>query len=94
MNKSYLTFLKNAVKLIVVDGIFSMEGDIVKLPEIVELADRYGANIMIDDAHSLGVIGEAGAGTASHFGLTDKVDLIGGTFSKSSCLVRRFCCRR
>lgn len=73
----------HAVKLIAVDGIFSMEGDIVKLPEIVELADKYGANIMVDDAHSLGVIGESGAGTASHFGLTDKVDLIMGTFSKS-----------
>lgn len=74
---------EEAIKLIVVDGIFSMEGDIVKLPEIVEIADKYGANIMVDDAHSLGVIGEAGAGTASHFGLTDKVDLIMGTFSKS-----------
>jgi 8-amino-7-oxononanoate synthase len=74
---------EEAVKLIVVDGIFSMEGDIVKLPEIVELADKYGANIMVDDAHSLGVIGEKGAGTASHFGLTDDVDLIMGTFSKS-----------
>jgi len=73
----------DAVKLICVDGIFSMEGDIVKLPEIVEIADRYGANIMVDDAHSLGVIGENGAGTASHFGLNDKVDLIMGTFSKS-----------
>lgn len=74
---------ENAIKLIVIDGIFSMEGDIAKLPEIVEIADRLGANIMIDDAHSLGVIGEAGSGTASHFGLTDKVDLIAGTFSKS-----------
>jgi 8-amino-7-oxononanoate synthase len=74
---------EEAIKLIVVDGIFSMEGDIVKLPEIVEIADRYGANIMVDDAHSLGVIGESGAGTASHFGLNDKVDLIMGTFSKS-----------
>src|ERR1700761_836671 len=74
---------EESVKLIVVDGIFSMEGDIVKLPEIVELADRYGANIMVDDAHSLGVIGDLGAGTASHFGLTDEVDLIMGTFSKS-----------
>ena len=72
-----------AMKLIAVDGIFSMEGDIVKLPEIVELADKYGANIMVDDAHSLGVIGDLGAGTASHFGLDDKVDLIMGTFSKS-----------
>ena len=74
---------EEAVKLIVVDGIFSMEGDIVKLPEIVELSKKYGANIMVDDAHSLGVIGHNGAGTASHFGLTDDVDLIMGTFSKS-----------
>lgn len=74
---------ESAIKLIVVDGIFSMEGDIVKLPEIVDIAEKYGANIMVDDAHSLGVIGKSGAGTASHFGLTDKVDLIMGTFSKS-----------
>jgi 8-amino-7-oxononanoate synthase len=74
---------EEAVKVIVVDGIFSMEGDIVKLPEIVEIADRFGASIFIDDAHSLGVIGENGSGTASHFGLTDKVDMITGTFSKS-----------
>ena len=74
---------KSAVKLIAVDGIFSMEGDIVKLPEIVEIAERHGASIMVDDAHSLGVIGELGAGTASHFGLTSKIDLITGTFSKS-----------
>src|ERR1700709_1746089 len=74
---------EEAVKLIVVDGIFSMEGDIVKLPEIVKIADKFGANIMVDDAHSLGVIGHNGAGTASHFGLTDQVDLIMGTFSKS-----------
>src|ERR1700754_2803197 len=74
---------EDAVKVIAVDGIFSMEGDIVKLPQIVKLADQYGANIMIDDAHSLGVIGEKGAGTASHFGLTKDVDLIMGTFSKS-----------
>src|ERR1700761_5940648 len=66
---------EESVKLIVVDGIFSMEGDIVKLPEIVELSERYGANIMVDDAHSLGVIGDSGAGTASHFGLTEDVDL-------------------
>jgi 8-amino-7-oxononanoate synthase len=74
---------KDAIKLIVVDGIFSMEGDIVKLPEIVELAEKYNATIMVDDAHSLGVLGKNGSGTASHFGLTDKVDLIMGTFSKS-----------
>jgi 8-amino-7-oxononanoate synthase len=74
---------EEAVKLISVDGIFSMEGDIVKLPEIVELSEEFGANIMVDDAHSLGVIGVKGAGTASHFNLTDDVDLIMGTFSKS-----------
>jgi 8-amino-7-oxononanoate synthase len=74
---------KDKLKLIVVDGIFSMEGDIIKLPEVVKLADRYNASIMVDDAHSIGVIGKNGSGTASHFGLTDKVDLIMGTFSKS-----------
>jgi 8-amino-7-oxononanoate synthase len=73
----------DSLKLIVVDGIFSMEGDIVKLPEIVKLAKKYNATIMVDDAHSLGVIGKNGSGTASHFGLTDQVDLIMGTFSKS-----------
>ena len=71
------------IKLVVVDGIFSMEGDIVNLTELVKLAQKYDASIMVDDAHALGVIGENGAGTASHFGLTDKVDLIMGTFSKS-----------
>jgi 8-amino-7-oxononanoate synthase len=71
------------LKLIVVDGIFSMEGDIVNLPEIVKLAEKYNASVMVDDAHSIGVLGEKGAGTASHFGLTDKVDLTMGTFSKS-----------
>ena len=71
------------IKLIVVDGIFSMEGDIINLPEVVKLAEKYNASIMVDDAHSLGVIGIQGRGTSSHFGLTDKVDLIMGTFSKS-----------
>jgi len=71
------------IKLIVIDGIFSMDGDIAKLPEIVKLADKYAATIMVDDAHSIGVLGKNGSGTASHFGLTDKVDLIMGTFSKS-----------
>lgn len=74
---------EEAAKVIAVDGIFSMEGDIVKLPEIVDLANEFGANIFVDDAHSLGVIGLNGAGTASHFNLTDEVDLIMGTFSKS-----------
>jgi 8-amino-7-oxononanoate synthase len=74
---------EDAAKLIVADGIFSMEGDLVKLPEMVKIADEFGANIMMDDAHSLGVIGFNGSGTASHFGLTSEVDLIMGTFSKS-----------
>lgn len=74
---------EDAAKLIVSDGIFSMEGDMVNLPEMVKIADEFGANIMMDDAHSLGVIGFNGAGTASHFNLTKDVDLIMGTFSKS-----------
>jgi 8-amino-7-oxononanoate synthase len=74
---------RDKLKLIVVDGIFSMEGDIIRLPEVVNLADKYNASIMVDDAHSLGVLGKNGSGTASHFRLTDKVDLIMGTFSKS-----------
>lgn len=73
----------DAVKLIVVDGIFSMEGDIVKLPKIVELSKKYGGTIIVDDAHSVGVIGKQGSGTASHFGLENEVDFIVGTFSKS-----------
>lgn len=74
---------EESAKLIVTDGIFSMEGDLVDLPQLVKVADEYGANIMVDDAHSLGVIGLNGAGTASHFGLTEHVDMIMGTFSKS-----------
>lgn len=73
----------DAVKMIVVDGIFSMEGDIAKLPQIVELSKKYGAEIIVDDAHAVGVIGKNGAGTASHFGLVDDVTFIVGTFSKS-----------
>ncbi len=72
-----------SLKLIVADGIFSMEGDIINLPEVVRLAEKYNASVMIDDAHSIGVIGHLGSGTASHFGLTEKVDLVMGTFSKS-----------
>ncbi len=73
---------EDAGKLVVVDGVYSMSGDIAPLPEIVEIAKKYGARIMVDDAHSLGVLGN-GHGTAAHFGLTDEVDLIMGTFSKS-----------
>lgn len=69
--------------LIVTDGVFSMGGDIAKLPEIVALAKKYGARVMVDDAHGLGVIGEGGRGTASYFGLEDEVDIYMGTFSKS-----------
>ncbi|HEV2147335.1 MAG TPA: aminotransferase class I/II-fold pyridoxal phosphate-dependent enzyme [Longimicrobiaceae bacterium] len=69
--------------LIVTDGIFSMEGDIARLPEIVALAGEYGARVMVDDAHSVGVLGDRGGGTAQHFGLEDRVDLAMATFSKS-----------
>ena len=74
---------ENAGCLIVTDGVFSMGGDIAKLPEICALAEKYGARVMVDDAHGLGVLGEGGRGTASHFGLEDKVDVYMGTFSKS-----------
>jgi len=70
-------------KLVVVDGVFSMEGDIIQLPELCRIASRHGAAVMVDDAHSIGVLGQNGAGTAAHFGLTDQVHLIMGTFSKS-----------
>ncbi len=69
--------------LIVTDGVFSMSGEICKLPEIVKLARKYGARIMVDDAHGLGVLGAHGRGTAEHFGLEDEVDIYMGTFSKS-----------
>ena len=74
---------ENAGALIVTDGVFSMGGDIANLPEICRLAKEYGARVMVDDAHGLGVIGEGGRGTASHFGLEDQVDIYMGTFSKS-----------
>ena len=73
----------DAGKLIVTDGVFSMSGDICKLPDIVELAEKYKARVMIDDAHGLGVIGKGGRGAASHFGLEKHVDITMGTFSKS-----------
>jgi 8-amino-7-oxononanoate synthase len=73
----------DAGKLIVVDGVFSMEGDIAPLPDICRLARQYNAAVMVDDAHGIGVLGTHGAGTVSHFGLTNEVDLIMGTFSKS-----------
>jgi 8-amino-7-oxononanoate synthase len=73
----------DAGRLIVTDGVFSMEGDIADLPGIVALAEAYGADVMVDDAHALGVLGEWGGGTAQHFGLEDKVTLVVATFSKS-----------
>ena len=80
----------DAVKLIVVDGVFSMEGDIANLPEIVRLSKKYDANIMVDEAHGLGVLGNNGRGTCDHFGLTKEVDLIMGTFSKSLAAIGGF----
>lgn len=80
----------DAVKLIVVDGVFSMEGDIANLPEIVRLSKKYDANIMVDEAHGLGVLGNHGRGTCDHFGLTKEVDLIMGTFSKSLAAIGGF----
>lgn len=79
-----------AVKLIVVDGVFSMEGDIANLPEIVRLSKKYNASIMVDEAHGLGVLGHQGRGTCDHFGLSDEVDLIMGTFSKSLASIGGF----
>jgi len=79
-----------ANKLIITDGIFSMEGDICDLPQIVRIARKHHAQVMVDDAHGIGVLGPGGAGTAAHFGLTDGVDLIMGTFSKSLAAIGGF----
>ena len=78
------------MKLIVTDGVFSMEGDVAKLPEIVALAKKYNANIMVDEAHGIGVFGKCGRGTCDHFGVTKDVDLIMGTFSKSFASIGGF----
>ena len=80
----------DAIKLIVVDGVFSMEGDLCKLPEIVELKKKYNCSIMVDEAHGIGVFGRQGRGVCDHFGLTDEVDLIMGTFSKSLASIGGF----
>ena len=80
----------DAIKLIVVDGVFSMEGDLCKLPEIVELKKKYNATIMVDEAHGIGVFGRQGRGVCDHFGLTKDVDLIMGTFSKSLASIGGF----
>ena len=81
---------EDSIKLIAVDGVFSMEGDLANLPEIVKLAKKYKANIFVDDAHGIGVMGKLGAGTADHFGLTNDVDMIMGTFSKSLASIGGF----
>lgn len=80
---------EDAGKLVIVDGVYSMGGDLAPLPEIVEICKRFGARVMVDDAHGIGVTGN-GRGTAAHFGLTDDVDLIMGTFSKSFASVGGF----
>lgn len=79
-----------AVKLIVVDGVFSMEGDLAKLPQIIELKHKYNCSVMVDEAHGIGVFGRQGRGVCDHFGLTDEVDLIMGTFSKSLASIGGF----
>ena len=80
----------DAIKLIVVDGVFSMEGDLAKLPEIVELKHKYNCSIMVDEAHGIGVFGKNGRGVCDYFGLSDEVDLIMGTFSKSLASIGGF----
>ncbi|MGN0069024.1 MAG: serine palmitoyltransferase [Prevotella sp.] len=81
---------QEAVKLIVVDGVFSMEGDLAKLPEIVELKKKYNCSLMVDEAHGIGVFGHQGRGVCDYFGLSDEVDLIMGTFSKSLASIGGF----
>ena len=85
-----LEVCKGKGKLIIVDGVFSMEGDIADLPAIVRLARAYGARIMVDDAHGVGVLGKGGRGTAEHFGLENEIDLIMGTYSKSLAAIGGF----
>jgi len=80
----------NGLRLIITDGLFSMEGDIAQLDKIVEIAKKYNASIMVDDAHGFGVLGEKGSGTANHFGLNDEVEMLVGTFSKSLASVGGF----
>ncbi len=83
LERQLSSIAKNVGKMVVVDGVFSMEGDLANLPEIVGLAKKYNAQVMVDDAHGIGVMGKNGRGTAEHFGVEDDVDIIMGTFSKS-----------
>ena len=89
LNRILGNIKKEAGKLVVVDGVYSMTGDLAPLPPLVEICERHGAQLMVDDAHGLGVLGQ-GRGTAAHFGVTDKVDLIMGTFSKSFASIGGF----
>jgi len=90
LERVFSTLENGGGRLIIVDGVFSMEGDIINLPEVVRLANQFGARVMVDDAHSVGVLGSTGAGTAEHFGLEKEVDLIMGTFSKSFASIGGF----
>ncbi|MBQ3152563.1 MAG: aminotransferase class I/II-fold pyridoxal phosphate-dependent enzyme [Bacteroidaceae bacterium] len=90
LEKELANCAPETIKLIVVDGVFSMEGDIANMPEIVRLKNKYNASIMVDEAHGLGVLGREGRGTCDHFGVTDDVDLIMGTFSKSLATIGGF----
>lgn len=81
---------KDKIKLIVADGVFSMEGDVINLPEVIRLAQKYDASVMIDEAHGIGIFGHQGRGVCNHFGLTQDVDLIMGTFSKSLASIGGF----
>lgn len=83
---------KEKAALVAIDGVYSMGGDLAKLPQIVEICRRYGARLLVDDAHGVGTIGKGGRGTASHFGLDNEVDLIVGTFSKSLASIGGFVC--
>jgi len=79
-----------AGKLVIIDGVFSMEGDIAPLPEIVPIAEKYGARVMVDDAHGIGVLGEEGRGTLEHFHMEDEVDMVMGTYSKTLAAIGGF----
>ncbi len=90
LEKELKALPEDKIKLIIIDGVFSMEGDIAKLPEIARISAKYNGSIMVDEAHSLGVIGKNGSGSVAHFGLTSEVDVIMGTFSKSLSTVGGF----
>lgn len=90
LEKKLMRCKPDKVKLIVVDGVYSMEGDVAPLPGIVQLAEKYNASVMVDEAHGIGIFGQQGRGVCNHFGVSDKVDLIMGTFSKSLASIGGF----